>query len=75
MKPKDFIGDSEEYLNYVLEYILPVVQEEHLAERVDVFIEKSAFQPEESKRFLQKQKQWDLKSQFMRISLRLEARV
>ncbi|CAM3374791.1 imidazolonepropionase [Elizabethkingia occulta] len=56
MKPKDFIGDSEEYLNYVLEYILPVVQEEHLAERVDVFIEKSAFQPEESKRFLQKAK-------------------
>lgn len=56
MKPKDFNGDSEEYLNYVLEYILPVVQEEHLAERVDIFIEKSAFQPEESKAFLQKAK-------------------
>ncbi|WP_407534757.1 imidazolonepropionase [Elizabethkingia miricola] len=56
MKPKDFMGDSEEYLNYVLEYVLPVVQEEHLAERVDVFIEKSAFQPEESKAFLQKAK-------------------
>ncbi|WP_454059565.1 imidazolonepropionase [Elizabethkingia ursingii] len=56
MKPKDFIGDSEEYLNYVLEYVLPVVQEEHLAERVDIFIEKSAFQPEESKSFLQKAK-------------------
>ena len=56
MKPKDFMGDSEEYLNYVLEYVLPVVQEEHLAERVDIFIEKSAFQPEESKAFLQKAK-------------------
>ncbi|MET7035283.1 imidazolonepropionase [Elizabethkingia miricola] len=56
MKPKDFNGDSEEYLNYVLEYVLPVVQEEHLAERVDIFIEKSAFQPEESKAFLQKAK-------------------
>ncbi|MDQ8747125.1 imidazolonepropionase [Elizabethkingia miricola] len=56
MKPKDFNGDSEEYLNYVLEYVLPVVQEEHLAERVDIFIEKSAFQPEESKAFLQRAK-------------------
>lgn len=56
MKPKDFNGDSEEYLNYVLEYVLPVVQEEHLAERVDIFIEKSAFQSEESKAFLQKAK-------------------
>ncbi|MDE5493616.1 imidazolonepropionase [Elizabethkingia meningoseptica] len=56
MKPKDFNGDTEEYLNYVQEYILPVVQEEHLAKRVDIFIEKSAFQPEESKKFLQKAK-------------------
>ncbi|OBS13893.1 imidazolonepropionase [Elizabethkingia miricola] len=56
MKPKDFNGDSEEYLNYVLEYVLPVVQEEHLAERVDIFIEKSAFQPEESKAFLERAK-------------------
>lgn len=57
LKPKDFDGNSEEYLNYILEQILPKVKEENLATRVDIFIEKSAFQPEESKIFLEKAKQ------------------
>ncbi|NAW51300.1 imidazolonepropionase [Elizabethkingia argentiflava] len=54
--PKDFKGGSREYLNYVLEYILPVVQEEDLAKRVDIFIETSAFEPEDSRAFLQRAK-------------------
>ena len=41
---------------YILEEILPEVKEENLARRVDIFIEKSAFQPEESKLFLEKAK-------------------
>lgn len=52
LKPKDFEGGNQEYLNYILSEILPIVKEENLAKRVDVFIEKSAFQPEESKQFL-----------------------
>ena len=52
LKPKDFDGSNEEYLNYILNEILPIVKEEHLANRVDIFIEKSAFLPEESKAFL-----------------------
>lgn len=56
LKPKDFVGSSEEYLNYILDEILPKVKEENLANRVDIFIEKSAFQPEESKIFLEKAK-------------------
>lgn len=52
LKPKDFEGDNQKYLNYILSEILPIVKEENLAKRVDIFIEKSAFQPEESKNFL-----------------------
>lgn len=56
LKPRDFEGTNEEYLNYILTEILPKVKEENLAKRVDIFIEKSAFQPEESKEFLLKTK-------------------
>lgn len=56
--PKDFDGDSREYLDYVLHYILPVVQEEDLSNRVDIFIEQSAFQPEESRWFLEEAKKF-----------------
>ncbi|SDJ53685.1 imidazolonepropionase [Chryseobacterium jejuense] len=56
LKPRDFEGTNPEYLNYILTEILPKVKEENLAKRVDIFIEKSAFQPEESKEFLLKTK-------------------
>lgn len=56
LKPRDFEGSNPEYLNYILTEILPKVKEEGLANRVDIFIEKSAFQPEESKDFLLKTK-------------------
>lgn len=57
LKPKDFEGSSEDYLNFILNEILPIVKEENLSNRVDIFIEKSAFQPEESKNFLLKAKE------------------
>lgn len=56
LKPRDFQGTNSEYLEYILTEILPKVKEEGLAQRVDIFIEKSAFQPEESKDFLLKTK-------------------
>ncbi|PQA92385.1 imidazolonepropionase [Chryseobacterium shigense] len=56
LKPRDFEGSNEEYLHYIITEILPKVKEEALATRVDIFIEKSAFQPEESKDFLLKTK-------------------
>lgn len=52
LKPRDFDGDNKAYLDYILNEILPKVKEENLSKRVDIFIEKSAFQPEESKAFL-----------------------
>ena len=56
LKPKDFEGTSSAYLQYILTEILPKVKQENLSKRVDVFIEKSAFQPEESRKFLEKAK-------------------
>lgn len=56
LKPRDFDGSNEEYLGYIINEILRKVKEENLAKRVDIFIEKSAFQPEESKDFLFKAK-------------------
>lgn len=57
LKPKDFDGGNTEYLQYILEELLPVVKAQKLADRVDIFIEKSAFLPEESKVFLEKAKE------------------
>ncbi|MBP6378540.1 MAG: imidazolonepropionase [Kaistella sp.] len=57
LKPRDFDGDNVEYLQYILNEILPKVKDENLAKRVDIFIEKSAFQPEESRDFLMKAKE------------------
>lgn len=57
LKPRDFEGSSQKYLQYILDEILPKVKEENLANRVDIFIEKSAFLPEESKVFLLKAKE------------------
>ncbi|WP_261509994.1 imidazolonepropionase [Chryseobacterium paludis] len=57
LKPRDFEGSNKEYLEFIITEILPKVKEENLAKRVDIFIEKSAFQPEESKDFLLKTKQ------------------
>lgn len=56
LKPRDFEGSNQQYLQYVVDEILPKVKEENLAKRVDIFIEKSAFQPDESKAFLLKTK-------------------
>lgn len=57
MKPRDFSGSSSEYLDSILNDLLPKILEEKLSKRVDIFIEKSAFQPEESMKFLLKAKE------------------
>ena len=41
--PKDFEGDARAYLNHVLKDLLPVIKKEKLADRIDIFIEESAF--------------------------------
>lgn len=41
--PKDFEGSASAYLKQVLTELLPLVKQEELAKRVDIFIEESAF--------------------------------
>lgn len=54
--PKDFEGSSQDYLNWIMKDLLPTVKNENLSQRVDIFVEKSAFSIAESKDFLQKAK-------------------
>ncbi|MEH0156712.1 imidazolonepropionase [Limibacter armeniacum] len=57
IKPKDFEGTQEEYLNHILNDLLPEVKKQELANRVDIFIEETAFGEDESKAYLQKAKE------------------
>ena len=43
IKPKDFDGSHGEYLDFLLEEVVPVIVEENLAERADIFVEEGAF--------------------------------
>jgi imidazolonepropionase len=56
MKPKDLQGSNLQYLEMLVEKLLPVVKSRELAKRVDIFVEKSAFSPEESLFYIQKAK-------------------
>lgn len=50
--PKDFDGGEEEYLELILDEIVPIVEEENLSNRFDIFIEDGAFSPRASKKYL-----------------------
>ena len=54
IKPKDFEGDEQQYLNWILEELLPKLQAENLTNRVDIFIEETAFSKILSVPFIQK---------------------
>ncbi|HWK99582.1 MAG TPA: imidazolonepropionase, partial [Parapedobacter sp.] len=57
IKPRDFGGDDMAYLNQILTTLLPVVREEGLARRTDIFIEDSAFSLSEGRHYLQQAQQ------------------
>lgn len=54
MKPRDFKGDKSEYLKETGEILLPKIKSENLSNRIDAFIEKSVFSPEEIAPYFQK---------------------
>ena len=54
MKPRDFKGTNQEYLEMISEELFPILKSENLANRIDSFVEKSAFSPEEIKPYYQK---------------------
>ncbi len=57
MKPLDFDGTDRDYLEHIIENLLPKVKEEGLAKRVDIFTEKTAFSVEDSHYYLSKAKE------------------
>lgn len=54
LKPRDFEEGNKEYLEFIVKEILPKIKNENLANRVDIFIEKSAFLEDESRDYLLK---------------------
>ena len=56
MNPKDFPGSNSEYLQMISEELFPILKRENLTYRMDAFVEKSAFSPEEIKPYFQKAK-------------------
>ena len=56
MKPKDFPGNEREYLQYIIENLLPEVKKQKLANRVDIFVEKGAFSVSDAKYYLSEAK-------------------
>lgn len=57
MLPKDFDGTHQEYLNHILQNLLPVIKQQRLTNRVDIFIEESAFNASDALNYLAKAKQ------------------
>ena len=53
IKPKDFLGDEQQYLNWILQELLPKLKKEKLTDRVDIFIEETAFSKTLSVPFLE----------------------
>lgn len=50
--PSEFAGNSEGYIDYLINEVLPTVAEEKLADFCDVFIEATIFSTEQAKRIL-----------------------
>ena len=55
--PKDWKGSPTDYLNEIASQLFPVLLAEKLCYRVDAFVEKSAFTPQEIAPYLEKAKQ------------------
>jgi imidazolonepropionase len=56
MKPRDFAGSNSEYLAEISEQLFPILKAEKLCNRIDAFVEKSAFSPDEIMPYFQKAK-------------------
>lgn len=51
IKPKDFEGSHSEYLNMLIDEVVPVIQKEDLCTRADIFVEEGAFGVKESRAY------------------------
>lgn len=62
IKPKDFEGDVTAYLHKMVEELFPVIKEKQLCNRVDAFIEATAFTTKDVQEYFKKAKEngWDI---------------
>ncbi len=51
--PKDFQGNAKSYLEMIVKELLPQLQQQNLAKRIDIFIEESAYCSEDAIPYLQ----------------------
>ncbi|ADX67098.1 MULTISPECIES: imidazolonepropionase [Weeksella] len=56
MKPKDFEGSNRDYLEHLVQEIFPVLRKEYQCNRVDIFVEQSAFSIEEGDYYMNEAK-------------------
>jgi imidazolonepropionase len=59
--PKEFLNDRKRYVDLLTEDMIPRIAQDRLAEFCDVFCEEKAFSLEESRKILEKGKQYGLK--------------
>ncbi|WP_409252849.1 imidazolonepropionase [Bacillus sp. SCS-153A] len=58
--PPEYKGKEDEFVDYLINEMLPLVAKENLAEFNDVFCEKDVFTPEQSERILEAGKKYGL---------------
>jgi imidazolonepropionase len=54
--PIEYKGKPKEYLAMIVKELFPILKKENLTNRIDVFVEDSAFNKQDSKEYLQKAK-------------------
>ncbi|RKD32931.1 imidazolonepropionase [Thermohalobacter berrensis] len=59
--PKDYKGKEDEFIDFIIDKVLPDVAERKLAEFCDIFCEKGVFSVEQSRKLLNKAKEYGLK--------------
>ncbi len=56
MLPKDFDGNHLDYLTKITNSLFPILKEENLSNRIDIFVEKGAFLPSDAELYLKNAK-------------------
>ena len=59
--PEEFKGNTQGYIDFMCEKVMPYVKENNLAEFMDVFCEEGVFSPEESELIMRKGKELGFK--------------
>lgn len=55
--PQDFDGNEEDYLQHIVDKLLPEIKKKNLTRRIDIFVDKSAFTVSSARNYLLKAKE------------------